>query len=462
MTSGADRPASVAARYGLTDPDSIDAVVTAYDVVSRYSGPFLTGAAADILSGLRSDANADPRRVAMFLGRDGLPLAAAAHALDPQFSAARTRTITLSRVVLEHALRDLEDHRTAPLALPDGFRVNAPGDTTGAYRALTRFLRDQGVPVNHPDSVVTVVDTSYKGTSQEMLAAAYPRTEFSGRYAFFGAHPEDPHPGTKTGHVLHRDPDPNHGYPLRDHLPADRGMTFAHIEAIAAIEDLHHGPDAKPVRWGPDGPQMAPLESTEVELRDLNPTRVAPPFRDLRVREAVHEAALLAVGDTAAAAGARLRAGDPDWRAQLEEAAEQFTDELRTWIALPDPAQRSELDPHLRLVLDGFAHRTEREAVHELTAVLEDHGQDRDSPHPAWSELAASTTDQERHAVVAKVSGRLDQRTETAARGTPTPASDLSPIAVAGAVPGHGDVDTGYDLDTGYDVDGWDAGFDLG
>ena len=184
--------------------------------MATYSGPALTAITADILDGLRADLAARPEQVSVFVGRDGFPLAEAARGLDPGFVAENTRTVALSRVVIEQALRDLEANTGRDLGLPPAFRLGSAPDAArpGAYRQLSRYLHSCGVPAGRDEGAIALVDTSYKGTGQEMLAAAYPTTRFTGHYAFFGAHPDDPHPGTKTGHALHRDPDPGGGFPV--------------------------------------------------------------------------------------------------------------------------------------------------------------------------------------------------------------------------------------------------------
>ena len=99
--------------------------------------------------------------VVVFVGRDGFPLAAAARGLDPEFVAQRTQTVALSRVVLEHALRDLESHTGRDLGLPPAFRLGSAPDPArgGSYRQLTRYLAANGVPVGREGSAVALVDT---------------------------------------------------------------------------------------------------------------------------------------------------------------------------------------------------------------------------------------------------------------------------------------------------------------
>ncbi|MDL5160492.1 hypothetical protein [Actinomycetospora termitidis] len=395
----------LAQRYGLEQDAARAAVEDTYRAVAEHSGPALTLITADILDGLREDLAVRPEQVSVFVGRDGFPLAAAAQALEAEFVAERTRTVALSRVVLEQALRDLETHTGRGLELPEAFRLAsaAEPERPGAYRQLTRYLHASGIPAGLEGSAVAIIDTSYKGTGQEMLAAAFPATDFRGHYAYFGAHPQDPHPGSKTGHALHLDPDPSNGIPTRvTELPVDPALTFAHPDAIAAVEDLHHGTLAKPRAWEQGAPQLRGMRTETAELADINPARLAPGFADPLTREACHDAALRAVGDVAAAAGAARRAGDPNWRAELEERSRAFTDQVRAWIAQPDPTVRRGLDARLGRVLDGFAHRQDRDALQRIDAVLAAGGFDRGG-EPAmqlWRDLAVSRTPGEREQVV--------------------------------------------------------------
>lgn len=402
----AARIAAVIERYQLAAPAARGAVEDTYRSVAAYSGPALTVITDDMLAGVREQAARRPEQVVVFVGRDGFPLAAAARGLDPEFVAQRTRTVALSRVVLEHALRDLENNAGRDLGLPPAFRLGSAPDPAraGSYRQLTRYLAANGVPVGREGSAVALVDTSYKGTSQEMLAAAYPATEFIGHYAFFGAHPEDPHPGSKSGYALHRDPDPGGGFPVAAPDPAGAAL-WAHPEAIAAIEDLHHGALAKPREWTGARPEQRGMRTDDAELADLNPARLAPGFTDPVAREAGHDAALLAVGDVAAQAGRRARGGDPAWRANLEAASTEFSDQLRTWITHRNPSDRPGLDPQLGRVLDAFAHRLDRDAVHRVDAALVERGIGRDDPQVQrlWQELAAAEpAERERIVVTAR------------------------------------------------------------
>jgi hypothetical protein len=165
------------------------AVAEAYAAFREFHGPLITSIAAQMLPDLRRDAAAG--RHVVFVGRDGHSFAAATRALDPHFFDARCHEVVLSRVVAEAALQDLEVHRGARFPEVEGFRGTrnrvGPQDVPGAFRRLTAYLRTAGIPVGRPGSAVTLVDSSFKGTVQELLTAAYPHTDFQGRSGVMGA-----------------------------------------------------------------------------------------------------------------------------------------------------------------------------------------------------------------------------------------------------------------------------------
>ncbi|WP_149826082.1 hypothetical protein [Streptomyces tailanensis] len=222
--------ADVHAAYGFTDPAQRQAVEDAYAAFREHSGPFMVSIAADMLDDLRSDVRQNPDRVIAFLGRDGHSLAAAVRGLDPEFFDRHCREVVVSRAVVDAALQDLEKNDGASFPEADAFRGARkkvdPADVDGSYQHLTHYLRASGVPMGLPGSSVTVVDTSFKGTVQELMSAAYPQTEIQGRYAFLALSPDDPHPEAKQGYVLHQEPDAVwQGLP-QPYLPEQRSQTF--------------------------------------------------------------------------------------------------------------------------------------------------------------------------------------------------------------------------------------------
>ncbi|MGW2252554.1 hypothetical protein ACWCXH_20490 [Kitasatospora sp. NPDC001660] len=352
--------------YQLT-PAGREAATEAYDVFRRFHGPFITSIAAEMLPDLRADA--DQGRVIVFLGRDGHSFAAATRALDPDFFAKSCREVVLSRVVAEAALQDLEHNSGRSFPEIEGFRGTrdrvASESISGAHRNLTTYLRRQGVPVDKPGSRLTLVDSSFKGTVQELLSAAYPKTDFEGRYAFFGAAPDDPRPDRKIGYVVHlraEQTGEGKGYPFDDLHPTP-GWTFASKEPVNVIEHTLNSPLDTPRSMAADGPQQRRQRDVPDVLRGFNPMLVPERFRDPLTREAIKAAALRAVYD-AAAERAALGPADASWLAERMQERLQFTEAVRQWV------ERSpDVDPQLKTVLDSVVRRVD----HPVYSKLQDH-----------------------------------------------------------------------------------------
>jgi hypothetical protein len=370
----------------------------AYDVFREHHGPFIASIAAQMLPDLHLDAEAGHQIV--FLGRDGHSFAAAVRALDPDFFAQHCREVVTSRVVVECAIQDLENSRGDGFSAIDGFRGTRghvrTQDVPGAFRRLTSYLRSNGLPVGKDDSKVTLVDSSFKGTVQELLSAAYARTHFQGRYAFYGAAPGDPHPGSKVGYVVNlQDPDltgEGQGLPFRE-LPAEPSLTFACNEAIRVIEDTLHGPLGSPTGLTPVGPRQQPQSESGLPLRGLNPALVMSGLRDPRAYEAAKAAALVAVHDAARAAH-----DQPSGFKTLSAHRELFTREVRTWLV-----ERDASDPPLRAVLDSMVRREDRGLVEHLQRHFIGTGVSVDQAMPVWRDLAELSTLSEKQALADQV-----------------------------------------------------------
>lgn len=355
--------------YRITDADKRAAVRDAYDVVGEHQALLITSVAAEMIRDIKADITADPEHKVVFLGRDGHSLAAAVRALDPGLFAANCREVTVSRVAVEAAVQDREINADIDFALPDTFRGVRDDvkeeDVTGAYQMLTRYLRGAGAPVGGKDSSITVVDTSLKGTVQELMAALYPDTKFQGRYAFFADSPDDPHPGTKVGYAVHR-PD-NEIWRTYVELTENPADTFAARDAIACIEYTLNGPLTSPRRFTAQGPVQAPQRQEPNQLTGINPGLIAEPYKDPAVREASKAAALLAVHDTASQVARTHRGQDPI--PELRTARTRFTEQVRSWIA-----RTGDVDPKLGTFLDSFVRRTDRELVKGLEKEIKDRG----------------------------------------------------------------------------------------
>jgi len=368
--------------YGLTG-DGRAAVQKAYDVFRAHHGPFIASIAAQMLPDLRRDAEAGSQVV--FVGRDGHSFAAATKALDPDFYADHCREVVLSRVVVEAAVQDLERDDETRFSQISGLRSVRdridPESVPGSYRRLTGYLRSRGVPVDRDNSKVTLCDSSFKGTIQTLLAAAYPHTEFQGRYAFFGAVPGDPEAGRKTGYAVHiPNPDllPEGQRPPFWGVPDDRQLTFAGIGATRVIEDTLNGPLESPRRIDPAGvPDQMPLSQATNPLEGLNPVVVGSEFRDPTVREAVKGAALLAVYD-AALQYDRSASETGDYQAQRVD----FTNQTVAWLTDPSKA-----DPQFRQVMDSFVGREDRKTIEQIRSHFADSGVTPERAEPVWQEF---------------------------------------------------------------------------
>ncbi|WP_406300036.1 ABC transporter permease [Embleya sp. NBC_00888] len=392
------------------------AVDEAYEAFRQFHGPFITAVTAQMLPDLQRDAEAG--RTIVFLGRDGHSFAAAAQALAPDFFAAHCRDVVLSRLVADAALLDLEAQRGAQFPEVEQFRFRKkqlpPEEIPGAFRQLTAYLRAAGIPIGHPDSAVTLVDSSFKGTVQELLTAAYPQTDFQGRYAFFGTAPFDARPHKKLGYVVHLSAEQTgegRGVPLAE-LPADPALTFATQEAIYSIEDTLHGALGSPIGLSAQGPVQQPQRHDPL-LRGYNPLLVPDRFRSPMTREAVKAAALLAVRDAAVEAAAMR--GRPEEAGWLKQNREGFTSEVRKWI------ERSpQTDPRLKTVLDSFARRVDHKVISKLQDHLAARGiAERDALH-LWEQVERAPTHQARADLVDTLTRQTPPSSAAAARSRST------------------------------------------
>ncbi|MEU7146107.1 hypothetical protein ABZ942_42170 [Nocardia sp. NPDC046473] len=357
-------------RWGVDSAEGIAAVQRAYDVVKDKVAPFLVKHMTKLVDDCNAEIAIDPDHLYAFLGRDAYPLAAVVGTLDPDLYIKHCVPLPVTRLMLEPALQDDEVNAGKTFHI-DEFRkyknAVSAADIVGAKVALTEHLENNLMPVTEPGHTITVVDTSRKGSSQEGLAALYPDTNWRGRYLFFEQSPADPHPDTKTGYALHIDAPDATGQPGtqqapedREKLPEDRDQTFAHPDAILAIEDLLHGPWSSP-RFDDDG---QPFQQPEVPpVHELNPLDISPAFQDPATRLGAAEAMVIAVRDRAYEAIRQRDAGD-DWHIELNEKAEELVDELRRWIS------GGEIHPDLAEVLGSFARRIDRPHIAELRSAL--------------------------------------------------------------------------------------------
>jgi hypothetical protein len=357
---------------GISDPESWAAVARSYEVTYRYFAPFVAWITDRILTDLHAEVARDPPTKVAFIGRDGHSLATAAQQLDLHFYRDHCSEVVLSRLLVETALQDLEQHAGRTFPRLAGFRDVSeevdPAHMRWAERSLTGYLWTSKLPVYRPGSRVIVVDTGFRGSIQEMLAALYPEVGFEGRYACFGESSLDPHPGSKRGYWLHAAADPLHP-PGQPSLAAgqdratDLDRAFARDELLAAIEDLLSGPLTSPRRFAAGRPVQYPLRLEPDPLDGLNPERVAVPFRGPAVREATKEVNLVAVEDytkwvgIAAAEGAAVRD-------LLRVNGELLPAALRAIRARPAD------HPELAEVVDSFVRRPDKWAVRRMDAAM--------------------------------------------------------------------------------------------
>lgn len=355
-------------KLGLRDERDVATLADAYVATYVFSAPLMVRIADDMLADLRADIGSRRTDRVLALGRDGHSLAFAMHRLDPGFYQQHVSNLVVSRALVENALQDLEHHAKQRFPEVDGYRRVAPrvdrSDTVAGFRVLTEYLHAGGVPVDRPGSRVTVFDTSFKGTVQELLSAVYPETTFTGRYAFFGESPYDPHPGSKRGYEVHlRAEETRQGRPFYE-LPADESKTFAHQLGINAVEELLDGPMATSVRIAEGRPEQTGQRHRPEMLVGLSRGRISARLRSLPVREGVKVVNLYAVSDRAQHAGA-LRDTGRDYRTGLEQGAALFRREIRAWIA------GEAVEPRLKEFLDGFVHRADKRQAELLAQTLD-------------------------------------------------------------------------------------------
>ncbi|MGQ0773195.1 MAG: hypothetical protein ACT4NY_02050 [Pseudonocardiales bacterium] len=388
---------SASSRLGIIDPEGRRAIADAYDVISDFHAPFMVNVASKMLTDLKAEVRSNPNQKIVFVGRDGASLAAAVSKLDPAFFDEHCTQVTLSRALAEAAVQDRESIGSSFPDIHDfrGARGKVdPSNIVGAHSRLTRYLVSCGVPVNKPGSAVTLVDTSYKGTVQELLAAVYPNTNFRGHYAFFGASPSDPHPGTKKGHAMHLETGESHGGRPVPYLPDDPRLTFANQKALATIEETLHGPLSSPTAIEPAGPRQQPQSMEPDPLKGLNPLRVSPRYRDPSVREGVKEVGLASVHDFAAHI-AEMRARGQDWEAALQAGDERFQAAVRAWVSGAE-----DIDPRFRELMDSFVRGDDKAHITELSSAIKQAELNEEQATAVWQAYGERQTDDQRRAFV--------------------------------------------------------------
>jgi hypothetical protein len=396
---------AVMLRLGVTDPAAAHTLAEAHDVVWDYLAPFVVKVTGEMLQDIRRELEVNPGRKIAFLGRDGHSLAIAARSLEPELYEKHCTELVLSRPVVDAAVQELELHRGRSFPELVEFRRAAagvsPDDIPRAGRRLFRYMQANGLPVGELDSEITLVDTSFKGTIQELLTALYPQTSLNGRYVFFGASPGDPHPGTKRGYALHLDlPSSNGGSPLRD-LPDDRELTFAHRDAIASVEDTLNGAWSSPRRIR----NLAPDQSTDARTNQavgINPLRVARLYADPGVRRAVKALALVTTKQYADLFAERRDLGE-GWEDELTRRSEGFRLQLHAWIG----GERD--NPEFARMMNSFVRRGDRDEVAKLSAAIHQAGLPGHEVREIWKAYDSEATIEGKRSFVSAVVGDHDR-----------------------------------------------------
>ncbi|MEU2103468.1 hypothetical protein [Nocardia sp. NPDC019255] len=356
---------AVCARHGVDNPEDRAALEQAYDVVRDWHAPFVVRHTLKVIADCKADIAANPGTVVVFLGRDGHAPALAAYHLDREFFDEHCTEVTVSRRLADTTVQDLERNAGKTFPQLESFRTARdevdPADIPGAKAQMTRYLESRGVPVGTPGAQIILIDSSFKGTVQELLSATYPHAEFRGRYLMYAESADDPHPGSKTGYALHHPADAT-----RD--PDDLAQFFLEKDAVLAIEQILRGPWSKAVRFGADD---VPIQTLEAPATDqINPLDIAPEYLEENVRLAVMDINQHAVADYAESIAAVRRDGG-DWRGELIDKSEAFMREVRSWVT-----GDRDTDPAFAQLLGSFVRREDKHIVAELRTALKQRGLD--------------------------------------------------------------------------------------
>ncbi|MFF3208402.1 hypothetical protein [Streptomyces sp. NPDC002962] len=339
----------------LDTPHKLRTVEGAATVARQYLAPFIVKAAVDMLGDLYAMVSADTRARVVFLGRDGYSVGDVIEQLDPLFHNRFCGELHIPRVLADSVLDE-----AAPWSASgaDGFRKPGPhrDEPSDSWGDLVRYAEDSNLYFDRSGLQFAVVDTGFKGSVQEMLTAAYPDLVFHGHYLFFCAADDDRHADRKQGYALHLgQPNALNGRAIRDRFVDDPALTFAHHDAIVAIEDLMRGPDISSRVTNGGRLHLDSLRKQDDSLAGISPARVSRQYADPYVRQAV----LAAVSTTVAVHARdirRARAEAPDtWYADLTDRAAALRPQLHEWLAAR-PA-----DPALAELLDSFVRRSDKD-----------------------------------------------------------------------------------------------------
>ncbi len=353
----------VCADHGVETDDRIQAVAEARDVMEETLTPFIVEASDRIGAGVSRELAKRPDATVSFVYRDGAMIATTFQQLHPDLYRVG-HPIFLSRKNAEAVLQDLEDNAGQNFGSLEKFRDRLsvdPDQVPGAMLRTQRHVLSAGVPITTPGSHHILIDSGHRGTVQERLAAAYPRSTFSGHYLFHVESEFDPHPGTKNGYALHLSRD--RSYPTD---PDDPAMIYKDKDPATVVEQLFHG--LMSTTHGYDDRGTPIRERERPSLDRINPLVVAPHYQDATVRTAIMAIAPRTVANYARMVADFDRAGI-DYRPTLTEQARTCTLRVRSWAYGHDDG-----DPAFDALADSFVPRQDKNLVPRLRAIAGDPG----------------------------------------------------------------------------------------
>jgi hypothetical protein len=403
--------------FGIKTRSAAESLLATYRCAKRHLAPLMVKAAVDMLPHLRAAAEADERTRIIFAGRDSFSLGHITSVIDPEFSRRYCQSLYLTRVIVDAAVAGLEESG-AEMRHVERYRKRASGPVhQAAAENLRRYLSLSGINLDSPGGRVLVVDTGYKGSIQEMLAALYPHVVFEGHYVFHAGSADDPHPGSKRGYVLEIPAAAGaDGRAVRGALPDRHELTFTHHEAIAALEELLQGSHLSPTRLSPAGrPRTVRARWNDDAHEGLNPALISGEYCDPVRREAVLAFNVIAVTHAAQEVAAKVNPQDPGWYEQalrqewyqeLDTGILRLRSQLRDWIAHSPAAGRDDV---LTSLLDSFVHRTDRRLVNRLVTALACSGATAEQRQWAWQIYDRHRSDEDRERFVGNLCAGAEQ-----------------------------------------------------
>ncbi|ADP82057.1 hypothetical protein [Pseudofrankia inefficax] len=197
---------------------------------------------------------------------------------------------------------------------------------------------------------------------------------------------------------------------LRGSLPDDPELTFAHHEAIVALEEMMQGSHLSPAGLSPTGqPLTLRYRRSPRPTEGLNPALISPEYADLYLREGVLSLNVIAVSHVAVAlapsveTGPRLwfrEAQHEDWYGELVAGATALRDQVRAWVVRANP------DPELGRLLDSFVHRLDKDLVIQLAATMETTVRPEERP-AVWSYFDRQRSLEEKRLLLSLSSSQL-------------------------------------------------------